>query len=65
MFNNIRKQPLSQYNKNNLISPFKKNKIRQKLINANFASLFNTFERKQFETAHSNYHTNNNDNINN
>jgi hypothetical protein len=65
MFNNIRKQPLSQYNKNNLISPFKKNKIRQKLINANFASLFNTFERKQFETAHSNYHTNNNDNIKN
>ena len=59
MFNNIRKQPLSQYNKNNIIPPFKKNQIRQKLINANFATLFNTFDRKQFETVHSNYDSNN------
>ena len=47
----LKKQNLTQYNKNRLVSPIKTSKIRQKLIKmSNIASLFNTFDKKQFET---------------
>ena len=60
--NNLRKQPLSQYNKNHLLSPFKTSKIRQKLIKANIGigTLFNTFDKKQFEAVHTKNYNNNN-----
>ena len=46
-----KKQNLTQYNKNRLASPIKSSKIRQKLIKvSNIASLFNTFDKKQYET---------------
>jgi len=55
---NLRKQPLSHYNKNNLISPLKSSLIRHNLIKADVASLFNTFDKKKFETIYINNNTN-------
>ena len=57
-YNLGKQQPLSHYNKNKFISPFKSNIIRQKFMKANIASLFNTFDKKKFETININNNTN-------
>ena len=58
---NLIKQPLTQYDKYYLAAPFNSSKIRHKLIKANIASLFNSFDKKQFETVNSidNHHFSN------
>ena len=48
---NLRKQPLTQYDRHRQISKLNSSKIRQKLMKiSNISNLFNTFDKKQFET---------------
>ena len=48
---NLRKQPLTQYDRHGKYSKIKSSKIRQKLMKiSNISNLFNTFDKKQFET---------------
>ena len=58
----VRKQPLTQYDRRGQFSKLNTSKIRQKLLKeSNISSLFNTFDKKQFETLISikSYHNKN------
>ena len=51
----LKKQPLTQYDRYGQNSKLKSSKIRQKLMKiSNISNLFNSFDKKQFETLNSN-----------